>query len=276
MFLAGSNTKFPGTNSNTLTLTNMRMSATVEATARLATQMHLSIFGMAQADMNALTAAWANPPVVRKNIVTLEANDGSGWVQVFTGTIIEAQPEYRRAPNTYFSILGMVGYFAKINPFPPTGYPDQASIQDVASTIINKMGFVYVDGGAKAVFTNPYFKGTLWDQLVQACRAANADFYIQGDRITVVKGGQAMQNAAPSVVLNPQSGLIGYPVYERAGLNVTCLFNPAISCGIPLDIVSDVPSATGRWHPIAMTHNLESRTPNGSWVSALKCLRTLV
>lgn len=280
LILAGANQVFPGTNSNVLELTNMRMSARVEAVARLSTQCELRIFGMLQADMNALTVAWANPPVVLDHVLILEANNtgrGDGWVQVFKGTMIEAQPDYRSAPDVSFNVTAVTGYFQKINPATPTSYPEQVDIGVAASDIVERMGapWVYVDGGADGVLTNPYFWGTLWDQLAQACGAANADFYVQGDEVLVVPAGQP-RSSAPAVILSPDSGLVGYPMFERAGLNVTALFDPAFLCGTALDIKSSVPNASGRWYPYHLSHNLESRVPNGTWLSQLQCLRVLV
>lgn len=276
LILAGTNQVFPGTNSNVLILTDLRVSAQVQAVARLATQAAIRIYGMTQADMNALTVAWANPPVVLDHIVILEADDGNGWVQVFSGTITEAQPDYRGAPDVFFSLLASVGYFQRIQAAPPTSYQETVDIGLVAGDLADKMGFAFENGGADAVLSGPlYLCGTYYDQLATACRAANADFYFQSGKLLITKAGQP-RDQQPAVVLNKESGLIGYPVYERAGLNVEALFNPAFLCGVPIDLESIVPNATGRWYPFGLTHFLESRMPNGQWTSQLQCLRVLV
>lgn len=279
LILSGANSIFPGTNSNTLVLTDMAVSARVQAVARLSTQADIRIFGMKASDMNALTVAWANPPVVLDNLVILEANSGTnedGWVQVFKGTIIEAQPDYRDMPNVSFMLSAMTGYYQKITPAAPTSYPYEVDIGLAASEIIDRMGapWSYVDGGATGVLSNPYFWGTLWDQLSQACAAANADFYIQGDDILIVPAGQPRQSA-PSIVLSPKSGLIGYPMFERSGLNVTAIFNAAFLCGTPLDVESALPNASGRWYPYSLMHALDARLPRGLWQTELRCLRVL-
>lgn len=279
MILAGSNAVFPGTDSNTLTLENMRVSASVQAVVRLATQAEIRIYGMQQKDMNAMSVIWANPPVVLNHLVILEANNTGredGWVQVFKGTVTEAQPDYRAAPDVSFSILAQTGYSVQINPVPPTSYPFEVDIGVAAGDIIERMGppWTYVDGGADGVLTNPYFSGTLWDQLAQACAAANADFYIQGDEILIVPFGKP-RDTSPAVVLSAETGLIGYPMFERSGLMVSALFDPVFSCGVPIEIQSQVPSASGRWFPYSIAHALESRVPRGRWFSQLQCLRVL-
>lgn len=275
LILAGSGSVFPGTNSDTLILTDLRMSATVLSVARLSTQCDLTIWGMTRADMDALTVAWANPPIVRDHLVILEADSGDGFSEVFKGTILEAQPDYTSQPDVSFRLQAITGYFQQINPAPPTSYPGDVPIDEIVADLAGRMGFEFiVSGDVAGVLSSPYFSGTLYNQLREACTAAGADFYLQGDTILVTRANLPRQQQ-PTVVLNAQSGLIGYPCYERAGLAVQCLFNPAILCGSPVDIESIVPSATGRWYPYSAEHLLETRTPGGAWHSRLFCLRVL-
>lgn len=280
MILTGANAVFPGTNSNTIVIENMRVSAKVQAVARLATQADVRIYGMRQADMNALTVVWANPPIVLDHLIIVEANNTgtpNGWVQVFKGTMIEAQPDYRAEPDVSFNVLAVTGYYQKINPTAAVSYPQEVNVTTVVQHIVNLMGEPWtlsVGEGVNVILSSPHFSGTLWDQLAQACAAANCDFYTQGDQIliTVANRPRAAQSA---VLLSPDSGLIGYPMFERSGLNVSALFDPAFLCGTALEIKSSVPNATGRWYPYSIFHTLESLTPRGLWLSQLQCLRVL-
>lgn len=273
LILSGTNAVFPGTNNNTLILEGLRVGAKVQQVARLATSAEIRIGGMKAADMDALTVAWANPPVVLDHLVILEADAGNGYVQVFKGTITEAQPDYSAQPDVMFNLLAVTGYFNKINPAEPTSFPAESDIDTIAAGFAASMGFAFVNGGAFGTLNQgAYFWGSLWDQLAQACDATNTDFYVQGDTILITEGGKPGLDA-PSVVLTPASGLIGYPSYERAGLIVTAIFDPAFACGSPLDIESKVPAATGRWYPYSMIHGLDSIVPNGQWLTQLQCLR---
>lgn len=274
--LVGGNQVFPGTGANTLTLTGLRMSAKIEQTPRLLGPLDLKVWGMKQADMNALTVAFANPPVILDHQVILEANDGNGWTQVYRGTIREAQPIYRAQPAVYFQVVGLGGYFQKINAAPPTSYSYTVDIGVAAGDIIDKMGFTYVDGGADGVLSNPYFYGTLWDQLKQACEAARADFYVQGQNILVVNR-QTPQSNTVTIPVNPQTGLVGSPEYSGAGLELTSLFNPAFACATPIQLTCNVPAATGRWNPIQLQHRLDALVPhNAQWFTSMRCVRVLV
>lgn len=278
LILSASGSVFPGTDSNTLTIENLRMSARVQGVARQAHQAEVRIYGMLEQDMNALTVTWANPPIVLDNLMIIEADSGSGYVQVFKGTITEAQPNYSAQPDVSLGITAVTAYFHKINAAEPLSLPVGGDIDTIAAGIVTRMGdnWNFINGGAVGTLSEgAYFWGTLWDQLAQACIATDTDFYVFGDTVLILPAGQA-RNEQPSVVLTPQSGLIGYPQYERSGLRVSALFDAAFTFGTPLDIDGKVPSATGRWFPYALTHILESRTPHGQWLTEMQCLRVIV
>jgi hypothetical protein len=277
--LGGTGAVFPGTNNNVLIVggeNGLRISAQVQGTARLAAQLSLSVQGMKRADMDAITIAWSQPPIVFDHFVLLEANNGNGWAKVFSGTIIEAQPEYRGAPDTYLSLAAVVGYFQKIAPVEPRSYTETVDIGLVAGDIAEAMGFQFVNGGADAVLAGPiYLHGTLVDQLDTACQMAGCDYYLANNTVTITPRGQPIAGVTAAVRLAKDTGLIGYPVYERTGLNVQAIYQPAFNMGIPLDIESIVPSATGRWYPYSLKHQLDANIPDGKWQTDMKCLRVL-
>lgn len=295
--LDSSGAVFPGTNSNTLIVSGLRMSAQVQASALQQSQMQLRVWGMKRADMDAITVAWANPPVVLNHRVILEANSGDGWSKVFGGTITEAQPEYRGAPDTFLSLLASVGYFQKIQAVDSAAYAETTDVGRVAQDLADKMGFTFVDGGANAVLQGPiYLWGSLLDQLDQVCRMAGCDYYLTGSEsaptgaprpgtveaqdaqgtLTLTPRGRPIEGAGVAALLREDTGLIGYPVYDRYGLNVQALWQPAFGCGVPIQVESIVPSATGIWYPYSMVHLLDANLPNGKWQTNMMCNRRFV
>jgi hypothetical protein len=283
LILGGSNQVFPGTNSNRLTITGLRMSAQVLQVARLAATLSLKIWGMKQDFMNALTVAWAIPPVILDNVVIVEAKDNAdpdpeqGWTQLFSGTITEAQPEYRAQPNVYFSLQASCGYFQKIEPTAPTSYTETVDIGFVGLDLATRMGFGFdISPDVSTVLGGPlYLHGTLYEQLAAACVMAKADFYVFNDKILITKAGKP-RTVEPAVVLTPSSGMIGYPVFGRDGLTVQAIYQPAFSCGVPIEIKdSIVPHVNGRWFPRAMTIQLDSNLPGGKWDTTMMCNQVL-
>lgn len=268
------NVSFTATGDNTLTLIDNRMSARVMSNARQATQMSLKIWGMTLVDMNAMTAAWLDPNAIRNNLVTLEADSGDGFRPVFNGTILEAQPDFRSGPDVSFQILATIRYFQQINIVEPLSIKGDADIGVLGRYIADKLEMSYEQSpDVKATLTDPYFPGSLWTQLNSICKAARVDYYFQGDKLVFAPLSQAFDQK-PAVVLSPTTGLLGYPMYTRRGLNVSAIFDAAFLCGTAITIQdSIVKGANGNWYPYSIEHTLEAVMSNGKWNSSLQCLR---
>jgi hypothetical protein len=256
----------PDVNGNAL-----RMIAEVQAVARGPVTMELKIFGMLAADMNALTVIFFQPDPIQINTVVLEANNGDGWHKVFTGTIYDASPDYTGLPNAFFRLLANQTYAAQITPVTPLSFPGSASVASIVHGIAGQLQLDFENNGVTAVLNNPYLPGTAMDQLQKVCEASDTDFYFSGETLAISPSGQG-RPSVPTTILNPQSGLMGYPVLDQFGIWINCLFNPAITGGGQIQVTgSDIPSANGLWNPIHLLHQLESWNPNGRWLTTLKC-----
>lgn len=266
---------FNQTGNNTLVVTNLRMSATVHAVARFATELDLRIYGMRQADMNSLTVLFfgASPSIQLNNTVLLEANGGDGWNRVFFGTIIQGSPDYRSMPNVPFHIQGMIGYFNGNAVTPPLSYPNGTSVAQAVQTVAKTLQMQFQNNGVTASLApGSYFPGSALDQLRAITHAANVDYYFNGNTIDLCNKGQPVSNPAP-IALSPQTGLIGYPRIEVGGIGIEAYYSPLFTGGSLIQVSNTaVPAANGTWMPYALTHELESWTPGGSWFSSIHCL----
>jgi hypothetical protein len=267
---------FPGTSSNTLTLVGYRMSAKIQGPAKLPNSLDLTIYGMQQADMNQVTILYsaATPTAVQSRaLVNLEASpDGTTWTQVFTGTFIQAQPDYRGIPNACLSAQAITGNGMQIAIAPPTSYPGAASIATIAQYLAGQMGFTLENNGVTGNLSTPYYPGTYMDQFRQLCTHANLDYYFDGNgTLAICPSGQSRQGK-PVPVLTPSSGLINRPTVGQYGIHVDALFTPALTLGGQFQISgSDVPGANGMWSPYSVMLDLESLMPGGSWFANMDC-----
>lgn len=263
---------FPNTNSNTLIVEGLRMSAQIEGVESIANTADLKIYGMLATDMNALTISWSKNSdgnnTVPANVCVIEANDGSGWTQVFSGIFIEAQPEYRGAPNVYFHIIAATGYTTQLMPATPLSFPGAFDVAGAIQSVVKAMGFDFENNGVQVSLAGAYLPGTLFDQLNALCTAAGIVYYIQGSTIAICTNDGARTNI-PAVILNKNSGLMGYPVIERFGITVECLFNAGITNGGKIQVESDIPAANGLWKPFKYSHALSSLVPDGPWLSVV-------
>jgi hypothetical protein len=270
---------FPGTSSNTLTLVGYRMSATIQGAARLPTSLDLTIYGMRQADMNQVTILYsaATPQQVStRALVILEASpDGSAWTQVFNGTFIQAQPDYRSVPHVALRAQAVTGNGMQLAIAPATSYRGATSIASIAQYLAGQMGFAFENNGVTGNLSTPYYPGTYMDQFRQLAQHANFDFYFDGNATLAICPINTPRNGKTVPIFTPTSGLVGFPTIQQFGIHCETIFTPALILGGEIKIDgSIVPGANGTWQPAIATHELESLMPSGAWFSSLDCLRS--
>ncbi len=267
---------FPGTSSNTLTLTGYRASAVIQGAALYPNALDLTIYGMRETDMNAVTILWsASKPteVQTRALVTLEASpDGSAWTQVFEGQFVQAQPDYRQVPYACLRAQAITGNGLQLESVPPTSYRGATSIAQVAQFLASQMGFALENNGVTGNLSSPYYPGTYMDQFRQLCEHANLDFYFDGNATLAICPKNKPRQGKTVPVFSPSSGLRGFPTIQQYGIHVETLFTPALSLGGEIQIQgSIVPSANGAWLPKMVRHELESLMPDGAWFTSMDC-----
>lgn len=267
-----SNTVFPGTNSNTLVLANLRAVANIQTVPGIPTRASVKLFGMKKQDMFALSVIFFNGGQnLKYNQLIIEQNSGAGWTQVFNGMITDAQPRFRSMPNVFFDIQAIVGYNHQIAPVPPVSFKGTVPVDTIIKKLADAMKFAYVNDGVTANLTNFYAPGTNMDQLNRACQMSQTQYVIAGDTLGIYPIGK-FRPSIPLLQLSPQSGLEGYPELEKFGIVITSLFNPAMVAGGQIRVTgSDVPNANGLWAPFLVDHILESNNPGGRWHSTAQC-----
>lgn len=267
-FVLSNNAVFQGTNSNTLTINGLRATANIKGAGLPAfPEAELTIFGLLQADMNALTATQFQPLSMQRNTVLVEADSGQGFSSVFSGQMITSGPDYD-IPNVPLKVQARVLGFDSLNPATTTSYTGATSVANIVASIASKLGYVVENNGVNVNLSNPYFGGTLPDQLRAVAQQAGIDVYTEGNVIAICPKGAPRQQL--SFTLSPTSGLVSYPKldYQRGYVRVKALYNPAFRFGGPITVQdSDVPMANGKWVIGTITHTLESLVYNGQWFS---------
>ena len=268
---------FPGTGSNTLVLTGFRMSAHLTQAGNWTNLCDMQIWGMKQADMNAVTVLFGQGGMITainaRALLVLESNDGSGWLQVFEGQFQQAQADYRAMPDVCLTLQATTGAGQQYLTASPTSFNGATDVASTASQLASQMGFTFENNGVTGTLNSPYLAGTAMDQFRQLHEAAGFDYYFDAkSKLIICPANQGRQNQQGSVILNKSSGLIGYPTIGQYGIEVDCLFQPAIELGASITLQnSQVPGCDGTWFPYSMVHELETQKPGGKWQSHLMC-----
>ena len=263
-----------GNPTNTLNLEGFRMSAKLNGAGNFTNACNLTIFGMRQVDMNSVTVVFGqddDPNTINtRALLILEAWTGSGYLQIFEGQFFEAQPDYKNLPDVALVIAATTAQGRQYLSAPPTSFNGSVPLVTVAAQLANQMGFPFENNGVTGSVQSPYFPGTLMDQFRQLAEAGRFDYYFDAKSTLIICARNQPRLAAGKVVINAQSGLIGYPTLNRYGIEIDALFQPAFELASPIEIQgSEVPGTNGLWFPNAFSHDLDAIVPGGRWQSHL-------
>lgn len=269
-FTLANNAKFNGLN-NTLVITGLRAKAVVKGSGLPAfPEADITIYGMMQSDMIALTAlAFAPSPAMMRNSVVIEANSGQGWSIVFAGQIITGGPNYDSMPNVFYNAQCRVLGYESLSPANPVSYTGTTSVATIMQSLAAKCGYAFQNSGVNQTLDSPYLDKTLAEQIRKVKEASGIEVYIDGNLMTIAPNGTP-RGDVPVFTLAPGAGLVGNPRldYQRGYVNARSLYNPGYRFGGPIILTgSQVKTANGNWMIATLAHTLESLMPNGQWFS---------
>lgn len=285
--LSGPSTFSNGT--NTLQVTGLRTTCSIQSRQFPAfPEADVSVYGMLASDMNTLTTyenQWSlvgNSILnVTRNTVIVEANAGSGWTTVFAGQLINAQPTYISEPDVALRIKARVLYYESLNTVAPTSYTGSTDVATMISNLAARIGAAFTNDGVSGIsLSNPYFPGTLGDQLTAIATHAHIGlFYDYGPAganpnippINIVITPKGKPRSTAPVTLTPQSGLVSTPTLDSLGwVFARAEYNAGLRFGGSVTIAgAQIPRANANWYAVEVTHLLDAVAPNGNWFTDL-------
>lgn len=250
--------------SNTLVLTGARCSASINnANGYSLGELALRVYGMNVADMNKLTNMGKLYMAARNYQVTVEAGDDvSGLTKIFTGTVYSAAINYDQ-PNVSFDVSSSAGFLQKLQPAATFSQADKVDVIQAIESM-KPDGFTVVNNQNISIqIARPYYSGSAVNQIRSLCRDVSINCDIRNNTIYVWPIGGSVDN--DPVDINPDNGLVGYPVYQSTGIIATTLFNPNLVNGKVVNMTSDAVGVTGQWYALVVNHNISSEMPGGPW-----------
>lgn len=208
-------------------------------------------------DMEQLTTLAFKPLQYQRNSISVYAGEeGQQLSLVFNGEITSAYGDFNSAPDPVFKIEAMSGFFGALTPKAPTATPGSVPVADIISQQAAAIGYTFRNEGFTGQVNNSVFNGSPMEQAQQAAKQAGAELIVDDGQLILMKPGAARSGTA--VVLNKDSGLIGYPTFNNNGISLKCLYNPALQYGGVVRVQSIVPKATGDWRITKVTHKLSA------------------
>lgn len=260
-----------GVQYNTITLQGLKASVYIDNAGgfNLGT-LRAQIFGVNQQDMNALTSTqWSFLAGELPNTIQVWAIDGTQETLVFNGIYLNGWGVYTSMPQVYMYIEGMVGYAQQMTAADPTSLSSDTTVSALMSNLAAQMGLQFVNNLTTeiAVKKGTYLGNTYMEQARTLMQMFNFWMYVDPTTnpatLAICNNGTPRSNVAP--VISPQTGLIGYPLFNGTGILFESYFNPAILFGGSVSVQSSVPKANGSFIVTSLSHELSSVTPGGPW-----------
>jgi hypothetical protein len=259
---------FKGTDTNTLDVTGLRVSAAVsKAGGYTNSTLDLRVWGLPLSVANDLSTLGKPLPAVRNNVVTVRpwTDDNPAKGVAFIGIIQQAWSEMQAVPENVFTIQATSGFFEKFRPLPPTSVDGPADVATLMSGLAKQMELNFENSGVQVTIPHPYLSGTGLQQAQQIMEAANINMIVDNSTLAIWPLDGTRNPQADPVLVSAETGLVGYPTWTANGLALKTLANVNIAFGGAVKVESDIEPANGVWSPFKVDHIFESEVPDGQW-----------
>lgn len=270
---------FAGTGADTATIKDKRMSVRIQNSgAPSNSAASVSIFGMAESQMNQLSTLGMVLNLVPKNVLTVKAGDDAiGLTTVFRGTIVQAYADMASAPDVPFILECQSGLAEATGNVVPTSYRGAVSVATIMSGFARQMNVGFENNGVDVTLNNPYYRGSVDAQLKQCARDANINAEVVNGNVLAIWprfGSRTSVTKVPLIAAPPDGAMIGRPSFTQQGVMVRNLFNPEIAFGAKVEIRTReqaLAKANGQWTIYKLDLALDAQVPKGKWEMAAYC-----
>jgi hypothetical protein len=264
------NGTFTGTGSNSVTVSGLRASVTVTRVgADSFNQATGQIYGLTLDMMNDLSTMGLLIDNNKRNTIAIYAGDDkSGMGLVFSGTMHDVWANLESAPEASLEFSAQTGLPDLVAAISPSSYQNGADVATIISGLAGQIGRTFENNGVSVFLANAYFPGTALQQIAEAAEAAGIHWHDDGYTIAIWPTDGARDGVTP--LISPESGMIGYPKFTERGIDVVSIFNPNITFGGWVTVQSIIRGANGKWRVNGMVHTLQSQTPGGNWLTAIR------
>ncbi|KPA87282.1 hypothetical protein PF66_06192 [Pseudomonas asplenii] len=227
--------------------------------------LQMRVYGMQESSMNKLSTLGVSVMETDRNIITVTAsNSFGGMTQVFQGTIVKAWIDYRGAPEVSLNVEAAAGYYEQVKAVGVNSYKGSTDVATIIESLAKSIDFAFTNNGVSAKLDSPYLAGSAITQIKSCAQHAGIAYDISNGSVQIWPSGESKDDV--SLMLSPETGLVGYPVFSNIGIDVQSEFNADISLGRRIQVRSSIPQACGdEWFCKVVRHELASQVVNGPW-----------
>ena len=275
--VTGQPNSFAGTDgADTVSFQDARASVRVElAGAPSQGTADISVWGLPQSLMNELSTLGKVFQWVGYNTITISAgNPQGGFTPVFAGTIQYAAADYNNQPDVPMRFVAQSGLAYAVTSVQPSSYAGATNVADIMSGLARAANLGFENNGITAKVSNPYYRGSLLDQVDKLAADAHINWTILPNQVLSIWpiGGSRTNLGSSPPLIEAGSGMIGYPTFAPNGyMQVRMIFNPQVAFGGTIVVQSQIPQANKTWVVQQLNLDLETLVPYGKWEATAVC-----
>ena len=235
------------------------------------TELNCKIWGMKEDTMFQFTTLKLVSNLTNANSIVIYAVDGKDKTLIFAGNMIRAMCDYNTLPNASLTIQGQVDYSKVINPAIARSFKGEVDAASIFKQLASEMGKAFENNGVSYKVRDISLRGSIPDMIRDLARMTGIQYTFEGGNLAIWNQGSYRTNFVH--ILNPESGLIGYPSFDGSRLEAKIMFNQNMVVGSAIEIRdTKVFGANGKFFVHKITHVLESNVPNGAWFSTVDAM----
>lgn len=221
----------------------------------------VEIYGLSLDTMAQLTMLSFRPLGRRWNLLQIEAGEGGEMAVVFQGEVTSAFADLNGA-SPVMKMEAQTGAYPVLKPEPQIAVSGQQSASEIVSMLAQKTGKTFRNDGVEAMLSDCIVTGDPITKMRSIADSVGADLLIDDDEIVLLPRGKKRETGGIPLV-SASTGMVGYPTFSAQGIQVTSYFRPDLKIGAAVRLESIVPSASGVWKIISLTHELTANNPSG-------------
>lgn len=265
---------FGDNGADTVDIKGLRCTVDIAQTGgRSMTNVDLRVFGMTLDQMNKLTQLRKILPTdERFNSVSVFAGDDAGMALCFSGVLGQSWVDAAAQPDVAFTAHAWTGIYDSVKPIDPNSYKGSVAVSLVMGDLASRMTppRTLKNNGVNTSVDNPYFPGTLLDQIKSIATQARILYYDSGTELSIWPEGKSKDG--DPIEISATTGLVGYPTFTDNGIKLTSLFNPNLTFGTKVSVKSELSAASsGTWVVASLNHNLSTEIAGGPWFTVIEC-----
>lgn len=188
--------------------------------------------------------------------------------RVFYGTLLSADADFSTVPNPTLTITANALHVVRLTAGDPISIQGEVKAADLFKTLAAKAGLTFENNGVDAVVNNPYYAGSIWDQVRELAEDVSCDYVVDNGVLAVCAPGQTRDGQ--NITVSARNGLIGYPNFDNIGIGFRTIYRPNFRFMGPVTLQSSFPNASGTYRIYFIGHHLSCQMPGGPWETEIK------